>query len=128
MFTSTFTFAKGEYDAEFHALDEAIAQAARAIAGYIGEESWENAQTGLISNVYYWESMDALQQLMRHPAHLEAKQRQGRWLNGYQVVIGQVMGAYGDGGLAHPLAGRRIGSMAPCIPEPWPQKTKPPGP
>lgn len=117
MFTSTFTFAKGEYDAEFHALDEAIAQAARAIPGYIGEKSWENAQTGLISNVYYWESMDALRQLMRHPAHLDAKQRQSRWLNGYQVVIGQVMGACGDGGLAHPLAGRSIGSMGALHPQ-----------
>lgn len=103
MFTSTFTFAKGEYDAEFFALDERIARIARAIPGYRGEEAWENPATGLISNVYYWDSMDALQQLMNHPSHREAKTTQARWLKGYQVVIAEVVRSYGDGGIAHPL-------------------------
>ncbi len=105
MYTSTFTFAKREFDAEFHALDNAIAQAARIIPGYLGEESWESASNGLVSNVYYWETMESLQTLMRHPAHMAAKQRQRQWLAGYQVVIAQVVGSYGDGGIGHPLAG-----------------------
>ncbi|WP_454743009.1 antibiotic biosynthesis monooxygenase family protein [Cupriavidus necator] len=103
MYTSTFTFAKGEFDDEFHAFDHAIAQLAKSIPGYLGEESWENASTGLISNVYYWETMDALQALMKHPTHIAAKQRQAQWLKGYQVVIAQVVSAYGDGGIPHPL-------------------------
>jgi heme-degrading monooxygenase HmoA len=103
MFTSTFTFAPGAYDDEFHALDARIAAMARAIPGYLGEETWENAATGLVSNVYYWDSREALQQLMDHPDHREAKQRQARWLKGYQVVIAEVVGTYGDGGIAHPL-------------------------
>lgn len=103
MYTSTFTFAPGDYDAEFHALDARIAGMARAIPGYLGEETWENAATGLVSNVYYWDSMDALQQLMNHPSHREAKTAQARWLKGYQVVIAQVVRSYGDGGIAHPL-------------------------
>ncbi|MNR68684.1 hypothetical protein D3C85_1933850 [compost metagenome] len=41
---------------------------------------------------------------MTHPAHLEAKRRQAEWLKGYHVVIAQVVGSYGDGGIAHPLA------------------------
>lgn len=106
MFTSTFTFAAGEYDDEFHALDARIAEIARAIPGYLGEEAWENATTGLISNVYYWDSMEALRQLMSHPSHREAKQAQARWLKGYQVVVAQVCETYGDGGIAHPLTGR----------------------
>jgi NADH:ubiquinone oxidoreductase subunit F (NADH-binding) len=36
MYTATFTFAPGEYDDEFHRLDQAIAEAARAIPGYLG--------------------------------------------------------------------------------------------
>lgn len=104
MFTSTFTFAKGDYDADFFALDDQIAAIARAIPGYLGEEAWESAATGLISNVYYWDSMEALQQLMSHPAHREAKQAQAKWLRGYQVVIAEVVRSYGDGGIAHPLA------------------------
>ena len=103
MYTSTFTFAKGDYDADFFALDDRIAQIARAIPGYRGEEAWENAATGLISNVYYWDSMEALQQLMSHPSHREAKQAQARWLKGYQIVIAEVVRSYGDGGIAHPL-------------------------
>lgn len=104
MYTSTFTFAKGEYDDEFHALDSVIAEVARSIPGYLGEEAWENASTGLVSNVYYWDTLEALQALMAHPAHLEAKQRQARWLDGYHIVIAQVVGSYGDGRVPHPLA------------------------
>lgn len=104
MYTSTFTFAKGEFNDEFHALDHAIAHMARSIPGYLGEESWESPSTGLVSNVYYWETMDALQSLIQHPAHIAAKQRQAHWLDGYQVVIARVVGCYGDGGIAHPLA------------------------
>ena len=108
MFTSTFTFAKGEYDEEFHALDSLIARTARSIAGYIGEESWENGSNGLVSNVYYWESMEALQQLIRHPAHRRAKEQQMRWLKGYHIVIAEVVGSYGDGHIPHPLSGTTL--------------------
>ncbi|MDM0039310.1 antibiotic biosynthesis monooxygenase [Variovorax sp. J22G21] len=104
MYTSTFTFAKRQYDDEFHALDNVIAQIAKSIPGYLGEETWENPATGLISNVYYWDTMDSLRRLIDHPAHIKAKQRQARWLNGYQIVIAQVLRSYGGGGIAHPLA------------------------
>lgn len=53
MYTATFTFAKREFTEEFHGLDNVIAQAAKSIPGYLGEESWENPSTGLISNVYF---------------------------------------------------------------------------
>ena len=105
MYTATFTFATREFDDEFHALDAVIAEAARTTPGYLGEESWANAASGLVCNVYYWQTMEALQALMKHPAHLAAKARQQRWLKGYQVVIAEVVGCYGDGGIAHPLAG-----------------------
>ena len=45
---------------------------------------------------------------MQHPTHLAAKARQQQWLNGYQVVIAEVLANYGDGGIAHPLAGRQL--------------------
>lgn len=96
MYSSTFIFAKKEYDEDFYRLDEVIAQAAKDIPGYLGEETWENPGTGLISNVYYWDSLEALQALIQHPTHLEAKARQENWLAGYQVVISQVIKTYGD--------------------------------
>lgn len=97
MYSSTFIFAKKQFDDDFHRLDQAIAAAARAIPGYQGEESWEDPARGLVCNVYYWESMDALEQLIRHPEHLRAKAGQARWLEGYRVEIAQVLRRYGEG-------------------------------
>lgn len=55
-------------------------------------------------NVHDGESKDALQVLIRHPARISAKERLAQWLNGYQVVLAEVVRVYGDGGIAHPLA------------------------
>ena len=97
IWSSTFIFAKRQFDDEFHRLDHLIATAAKGLPGYLGEEAWENPATGLVSNVYYWSSLDALQALMSHPAHLQAKAAQANWLAGYRVVIAKVMRAYGAG-------------------------------
>jgi len=97
VYSSTFIFAKRQFDAEFHRLDEIIARAAKETPGYLGEESWENAATGVVSNVYYWSSLAALQALMAHPAHVQAKAAQADWLEGYRVVIAKVLRAYGGG-------------------------------
>ncbi len=102
MYTATFIFDAGEYDEEFYQLDEQIAEIARSIPGYLGEESWESKASGRISNVYYWEDMAALQQLIKHPKHIEAKTKQAKWLKGYQVVIAEVQRVYGNGAFAHP--------------------------
>jgi heme-degrading monooxygenase HmoA len=99
MFTSTFIFAKKAFDDEFHALDRAIAAAAKAIPGYRGEETWENPATGLVSNVYYWDTLEALQVLMNDPSHRLAKARHAKWLDGYRVVIAEVQREYGVKGL-----------------------------
>ena len=114
MYSSTFIFATKQFDEAFHRLDEAIATAARSIDGYLGEESWEDTGKGLVSNVYYWQSLEALQALMQHPTHLAAKAAQAQWLNGYQVVIAQVLRTYGDGKLAGllPTAGLFVQATA----------------
>jgi heme-degrading monooxygenase HmoA len=103
MYTATFIFAKKHFDDEFDRLDRAIAALAKTIPGYLGEETWDNSAAGLVSNVYYWETLEALQQLVQHPRHLEAKARQNDWLDGYQVVISQVIRSYGDAKLGHLL-------------------------
>jgi heme-degrading monooxygenase HmoA len=96
MYSSTFIFAKKQFDDAFHRLDQEIAAIAKSIPGYLGEETWENPQTGLFSNVYYWSSLEALQVLVDHPRHLEAKAAQANWLAGYQVIISKVIKTYGD--------------------------------
>jgi heme-degrading monooxygenase HmoA len=100
MYASTFIFAKGNFDDEFHRLDQQIAEAARSTPGYLGEETWENPSNGLVSNVYYWESLESLHALVTNKSHLEAKSKQENWLEGYQVVISQVIKVYGDGKLS----------------------------
>ncbi|NOT66228.1 MAG: antibiotic biosynthesis monooxygenase [Methylotenera sp.] len=104
MYSATFMFNKKQFDDEFYALDKAIAEIAKNTAGYLGEESWENPETGRVCNVYYWATLDSIQNLMQHPTHLAAKAKQTNWLNGYQVVIAQVIRAYGDNQFAHPTA------------------------
>lgn len=104
MYSATFIFDKKQFDEDFYRLDESIAVFAKQTSGYIGEETWENPETGRVSNVYYWETMDGLQELMNLPQHLEAKAKHGNWLSGYQVVIAQVMRAYGDGAFVHPTS------------------------
>jgi heme-degrading monooxygenase HmoA len=104
MYSATFIFDKKQYDDAFYALDAAIAEAAKQTDGYLGEESWENAETGRVCNVYYWRDLVSLQALMNHPKHLEAKAQQANWLAGYQIVIAEVIRAYGDGSISHPTA------------------------
>jgi len=97
MYSATFIFDKKQYDDAFYALDGAIAAAAKETEGYLGEENWENVDTGRVCNVYYWQDLKSLQTLMNHPKHLEAKAQQANWLNGYQIVIAEVIRAYGNG-------------------------------
>lgn len=104
MFCANFIFRKKQFDEQFHTLDASIAAFARLTTDYIGEQTWENPETGCVSNMYYWKSMDGLQELMQHPKHLEAKAGQSNWLDGYQVVISQVLRSYGDGSIEHPAA------------------------
>ncbi len=104
MYSATFIFDKKQYDEEFYKLDNAIAEIAKQSIGCLGEEAWQNPETGRIADVYYWQSMEGLQELIKHPSHIEAKAAQSNWLNGYQVVISQVIRAYGDGAFPHPAA------------------------
>lgn len=96
MYSSTFTFIAGTFDAEFHELDAKIARAARAMAGYLGEESWESPGTGQVSTIYYWDSLESLRQLMDDPDHRLAKQLSPRWLQSYRVTIAEVLKTYGN--------------------------------
>lgn len=67
--TFTFTFATAQLDEPFHTLDQEIATLAIQVPGYLDEETWENKATGLVSNLYYWQSLEALQQLVQHASH-----------------------------------------------------------
>jgi heme-degrading monooxygenase HmoA len=99
MYTSTFMFEAKEFDDEFHRLNDEIAEQARQIPGWLGEESWHNEQTGLHSEVYYWENLDALKTLIGLTEHRVAKAEHARWIGEYRVVIAEVLSTYGKAGL-----------------------------
>ena len=95
-FSSTFIFETKELDADFDRLNGEIAERARRIPGFLGEEAWSNEATGLHAEVYYWSSMDALHQLVGMDSHGVAKRRHAEWLGQYRVVIAEVRSVYGN--------------------------------
>jgi heme-degrading monooxygenase HmoA len=100
MYSASFIFEPGTYDARFHELNALIDAAARATAGYIGVESWRSADGTRANATYYWTSLEALREFSSHPSHIEAKRQYQRWYRGYHIVIAEVVRSYGDGRLS----------------------------
>lgn len=95
-YSSTFIFETKNLTDEFNEIDSEIAERAREIEGFLGEEAWHNEETGLHAEVYYWDSMDSLRELISMDTHQLAKQRYGEWLGEYRVVIAEVQAVYGN--------------------------------
>lgn len=109
MISAAFIVDTLEFDEEFHRLDERIIQAAKETTGYIGEEAWENPKTGRVCTVYYWEGREGLLELMGNADHRQAKAGSHRWLQGYQVIVSEIVASYGTDNYPHPLLGRNFG-------------------
>ncbi|AIO43891.1 hypothetical protein K6Y76_16830 [Burkholderia cenocepacia] len=45
---------------------------------------------------HQWKAGETLLRSVEHPANVEAKPKQARWLDGYRVVIARVLREYGD--------------------------------
>lgn len=103
VFTSTFIFQAKTYDADFHRLNDEIAERARTIPGFLGEEEWSAEGDDLHAEVYYWATREAMQQLIGMTVHREAKDQRARWIGDYRVVLSEVMSTYGNPrlGLSH---------------------------
>jgi heme-degrading monooxygenase HmoA len=101
MISSAFIWQPGTYNAEFEALDKAIQELAESIPGFLGVERWNSDDRTRRNAVYYWESMDDLKILQKHPKHLEAKRRYKEWYKGLHVVISEVLQSYGDDAFSH---------------------------
>ena len=96
MHSAAFIYRPGEYDDEFHRLNDIIQAAAEALPGYLGVESWQSADGKLRNATYYWSDLAALREFSMHPSHLEAKRNYTRWYQGYHIVISEVIRSYGD--------------------------------
>lgn len=107
MFQATFVFKPGKIDREFHDRNAEIGKRAAAIEGFLGEESWQSPDGTLRQAVYYWASQEGLTAFVNDKAHREAKKEQGRWYEGYHVIISKITNTYGDGRLLHPTGDAR---------------------
>jgi len=101
MFSVSFIFRPGTYDDEFRRLDAATQAVAEATEGYLGSEAWWSDDRSVCNAVYYWGDLRHLSEFARAVPHRQAKANYDRWYDGYQVVIGEVPSAYGDGRLRH---------------------------
>ncbi len=111
MYIAAFIYKPGQADEEFQRLSAIIDEVAASLPGFVGAQSWANADQGLVNASYYWEDEASIQAFARHPRHLEAKRQYRRWYAGYQVVISRVERVYGDGGIDSLLASDRHGPV-----------------
>lgn len=101
MYSAAFIYVAGDYDDEFHALNDKINEVAKSLPGFIGKETWESATDRKSNSTYYWKDEATLKEFSRHPRHLEAKRQYARWYEGYHIVIAKVIRSYGDDGFPH---------------------------
>lgn len=102
MISCSFIFSPGSYDEEFHELDGRIDAFASSLEGFIGVDRWVSEDGKARNSIYYFKSMESVKELSRYPEHLIAKQNYKKWYLGYQIVVSEVVGSYGDGYFAHP--------------------------
>ena len=107
MISCSFIFSPGVYDEEFHALDSRIEAFASSLTGFVGVDRWVSDDGKSRNSIYYFESMDSVRELSRYPEHLVAKENYRKWYLGYQIVVSEVIGSYGDGYFTHPSSPKR---------------------
>lgn len=103
MIAAQFIFEPGEYDDEFHRLDDSIEADAKELPGFLGIDKWISEDGTKINVIYYFESMASLTKLGRFDDHREAKRRVDGWYKGYRVVVTEVTATYGT--MPHLAAG-----------------------
>ena len=96
-----FIFTPGEYDEDFHALDNQIDAYARSLPGFRATETWHSSDGKVVNATYYFDDMASVRQLSGFPQHVEAKGQYQRWYDGYRIVVSEVTASYGDDRLPH---------------------------
>ena len=101
MYSAAFIWEPGRYDDEFHRLNDLIEGVARSLPGFLGVDSWQDADGKRRNATYFWSDLETLKTFSTHPVHQQAKREYARWYDGYHVVVSQVLRAYGDGAFDH---------------------------
>jgi hypothetical protein len=103
MIAAQFIFEPGDYDDEFHRLDDSIDNAAKLIPGFVGTDRWVSDDGQVINAIYYFDDMAALTKLGRFDDHRTAKSQVDRWYKAYRVIVTEVTATYGN--MPHIAAG-----------------------
>ena len=82
MFQCSFMFTRIRHDDEFQRLDDAIADYARSLEGFLGSDTWFNSDSSQVNGVYFFETMEAVRTFAAFPQHREAKEKYARWYGG----------------------------------------------
>ena len=91
-----FIFTPGEYDEDFHVLDDQIDAYARSLPGFRATETWQSSDGKVVNATYYFDDMASVRELSRFPKPLDAKGQYQRWYDGYRIVVSEVTASYGD--------------------------------
>jgi heme oxygenase (staphylobilin-producing) len=97
MYLVTFRLEPGEYDGEFHELNDRIQEVAEGTDGYRGKRTWTDPERDELLVVYHWESLDALETFGAEADHERAKRRWTEWYDAYEVTVTEVIDSYGSG-------------------------------
>ena len=108
MYSVAFIFEPGEYDEEFHALDDFIQNFAESMNGFIGKECWNSLDGKIMNSTYYWKDKASIKAFSSHPKHIEAKRQYAKWYKGYHIIVSKIERSYGDGGIPHVTPNMRI--------------------
>jgi hypothetical protein len=73
MWLAQFMFTPGEYDDEFHRLNDAIDAFAESLEGFVGAERWLSPDGKTHNSMYYWRDRQSLGEFSRFPEHLVRK-------------------------------------------------------
>ncbi|MDZ7754799.1 antibiotic biosynthesis monooxygenase family protein [Rhodohalobacter sp.] len=91
IYTATFIIKPKDYNDEFHTLNDQIDEIARKSPGYLYKEKWLSEDGKTENIVYYWDSLDAINEFAKNPVHKVAKSRFNEWYHGYKVLISEVL-------------------------------------
>jgi hypothetical protein len=97
----SFMFQPGEYDDEFHRLNDEIQAAAYEADGYVGQETWVSPDGATRNAVYYWNDLAGMREFGDLAVHRAAKAEYRRWYTGFQIILSEIIESHGDGRLPH---------------------------
>lgn len=95
MYCASFIFTPGDYDEDFHRLNNAIDTYVKNLTGFSHSQSWYSEDKKTVNATYYFKDEITIQKLADLPAHVKAKAQVDRWYQDYRVEVLKLVDSYG---------------------------------